>query len=49
MAAKSKAVRKSSKSKPAYNRILLKLSGESLQGPQGFGIDGATIYAIAEE
>src|SRR3984893_15657181 len=49
MAARSKAVRKSSKSKPAYNRILLKLSGESLQGPQGFGIDGATIYAIAEE
>jgi uridylate kinase len=49
MAAKSKAVRKSSKLKPAYNRILLKLSGESLQGPQGFGIDGGTIYAIAEE
>jgi uridylate kinase len=49
MATKSKAVRKSSKSKLAYNRILLKLSGESLQGPQGFGIDGATIYAIAEE
>jgi uridylate kinase len=49
MAAKSKAVRKSAKPKPAYNRILLKLSGESLQGPQGFGIDGSTIYAIAEE
>ena len=49
MAAKSKSIRKSSKSKPAYHRILLKLSGESLQGPQGFGIDGGTIYAIAEE
>jgi uridylate kinase len=49
MAAKSKAVRKNSKLKPAYNRILLKLSGESLQGPQGFGIDGGTIYSIAEE
>jgi uridylate kinase len=49
MAAKSKSIRKNSKPTPAYHRILLKLSGESLQGPQGFGIDGATIYAIAEE
>jgi uridylate kinase len=28
---------------------LLKLSGESLQGPQGFGIHGETIQAIAQE
>jgi uridylate kinase len=49
MAAKTKSIRKSSKPRPAYHRILLKLSGESLQGPQGFGIDGGTIYAIAEE
>src|SRR5580700_2279752 len=33
----------------AYRRILLKLSGESLQGPQGFGIHGETIQAIARE
>src|ERR1700688_5081268 len=32
-----------------YHRILLKLSGESFQGPQGFGIHGETIYAIAKE
>ncbi len=37
------------KTKPAYKRILLKLSGESLQGPQGFGIHGETIQAIARE
>ncbi|HMI52723.1 MAG TPA: UMP kinase [Candidatus Saccharimonadales bacterium] len=34
---------------PVYDRILLKLSGESLQGPQGFGIHGETIQAIARE
>ena len=33
----------------AYRRILLKLSGESLQGPQGFGIHGETIQGIAQE
>ncbi|HUK52568.1 MAG TPA: UMP kinase [Candidatus Binatia bacterium] len=32
-----------------YKRILLKLSGESLQGPQGFGLHGETIAKIAEE
>jgi uridylate kinase len=37
------------KQKAAYQRILLKLSGESLQGPQGFGIHGETIQAIAKE
>lgn len=37
------------KAKAAYNRILLKLSGESLQGPQGMGIHGETIQAIARE
>ncbi|HTQ97918.1 MAG TPA: UMP kinase [Candidatus Acidoferrum sp.] len=49
MPPKSKASKKSVKKRPAYHRILLKLSGESLQGPQGFGIDGQTIYAIAQE
>src|SRR5262249_29779531 len=37
------------KRKPAYKRILLKISGESLQGPQGYGIHGETIQAIAKE
>jgi uridylate kinase len=37
------------KATPAFSRILLKLSGESLQGPQGFGIHGETIQAIARE
>ena len=27
--------------KPAYRRVLLKLSGEALQGSEGFGIDPA--------
>jgi uridylate kinase len=49
MASPSKAVKKSPKKRPAYHRILLKLSGESFQGPQGFGIHGETIYAIANE
>jgi uridylate kinase len=51
MAAKTKgaAGKLAKKTKPAYKRILLKLSGESLQGPQGFGIHGETIQAIARE
>jgi uridylate kinase len=32
-----------------YHRILLKISGESLQGPQGFGIHGETIATLAKE
>jgi uridylate kinase len=35
--------------RPIYERIVLKISGESLQGPQGYGIDGETIAAIASE
>jgi len=34
---------------PVYSRVVLKLSGESLQGPQGFGIHGGTVAAIARE
>src|SRR5271157_4423974 len=54
MAAQKKAAKKTVKRTPrhaqlAYRRILLKLSGESLQGPQGFGIHGETIQAIAQE
>jgi uridylate kinase len=37
------------KGEPVYHRIVLKLSGESFQGPQGFGIHGETILAIARE
>ncbi len=32
-----------------YRRILLKLSGEAIQGEQGFGIDGAMVDRIAGE
>jgi uridylate kinase len=49
MASQPKALKKNAKKRPAYHRILLKLSGESFQGPQGFGIHGETIYAIAQE
>src|SRR5258708_14198704 len=42
-------VKKSSKKKPAYKRILLKLSGESLQGPLGLGVHGETLQSIARE
>jgi uridylate kinase len=49
MPGESKALKKNSKTKPAYRRILLKLSGESLQGPQGFGIDEQTVNAISKE
>jgi uridylate kinase len=36
-------------SKPIYKRVLLKLSGESLMGPKGYGIDTEVIQGIAEE
>jgi uridylate kinase len=34
---------------PAYSRILLKLGGEALAGPQGFGIDPLRAEAVAGE
>ena len=46
---KKVAKKSSRKAKPAYQRILLKLSGEAFQGPEGFGIHGETIQAIARE
>src|ERR1700693_1114480 len=54
MAAKKTAVKRATtavakKGQPKYGRIVLKLSGESLQGPQGFGIHGETVQAIARE
>lgn len=36
-------------SKSCYKRILLKLSGEALEGDRGFGIDPATVQHIAEQ
>jgi len=35
--------------KPAYKRILLKLSGEALMGDQGYGIDTVVAKSVAEE
>lgn len=34
---------------PTYKRIVLKLSGEALAGPQGFGIDPSSAAFIAEK
>ena len=34
---------------PTYRKVLLKLSGESLKGERGFGIDPGTIEFIASE
>src|SRR5712664_544380 len=48
-AAKRALTKTVKKSEPFYKRIVLKLSGESFQGPQGFGIHGETIQAIASE
>ncbi|WLR43515.1 UMP kinase [Bacillus carboniphilus] len=36
-------------SKPKYNRIVLKLSGEALAGEEGFGINPAVIQSIARQ
>ncbi len=36
-------------SSPAYNRILLKLSGESLTGKNDFGIESSVLYRFAKE
>src|ERR1700737_4812708 len=54
MAVKRTAVKRatnsaSKKAQPKYKRVVLKLSGESLQGAQGFGIHGETVQAIARE
>lgn len=34
---------------PKYKRVLLKLSGESLMGPKGYGIDHDVVREIAKE
>ncbi len=36
-------------SKPVFNRILLKISGEALQGDKGYGISPPVLESIAEE
>ncbi len=41
--------RKNASPAPIYRRIVLKLSGESFQGSQGFGIDAETVHSIARE
>lgn len=38
-----------SQDKPAFKRILLKLSGEALMGDDQFGINHATIFRMVEE
>ena len=35
--------------KPAYKRVVLKMSGEVLQGKQGYGVDPEVTGSIAEE
>ena len=35
--------------KPIYKKVLLKLSGEALQGERGYGIESKTVLSIAEE
>ena len=34
---------------PVYKRVVLKVSGESLSGPNGYGIDATTILSIADQ
>lgn len=34
---------------PIYKRVVLKLSGEALSGPQGYGIDSDTMTSIAHQ
>ena len=36
-------------SKPVFKRILLKLSGEALEGDQGYGLDSKTLDSIAKQ
>jgi uridylate kinase len=43
------AVATSGTAKPAYHRILLKISGEALMGAQNYGIDVNIARAVAEE
>ena len=40
---------KKKKKKAAYKRVLLKLSGESIQGEQDFGIDPAAVATVSNQ
>jgi uridylate kinase len=42
-------MQESTRRKPRYKRVLLKLSGEALMGSQGFGVDPRTAERIADE
>jgi uridylate kinase len=42
-------MQESTRRKPRYKRVLLKLSGEALMGNQGFGVDPRTAERIAGE
>lgn len=35
--------------KPVYKRIVLKISGEALAGPKGFGIDNEVLSSVADQ
>ncbi len=43
------AVQQPASSRPAFRRILLKLSGEALMGEQGYGVDVKVARSVAEE
>jgi len=47
--AQGSSVTPASRTHLVYQRILLKLSGESMQGTQGYGIHGETIAKLANE
>lgn len=44
-----KSVMEEPMSKPQYNRVVLKLSGEALAGEQGFGLSPQIIMSVAEQ
>ena len=46
---KSGSARKPANLKPKYQRIVLKLSGEALQGRLGFGIDATVLELLAKQ
>ena len=49
MAKSDSSVSRAAADEPKYHRVVLKLSGESLQGSQGFGIHAETVAGIARE
>jgi len=45
----SEAAEAAGSQRPAYKRILLKLSGEALMGEAGYGIDPTVVYRVGRE